>query len=324
MQLSSVVEPFGEVNVEKLSNGELQVKATILLVPDIEFDGMGLALDASASMQKMYGISGIVSNVFAQASNTPNVVEPVARTMVKYLSTFSPKGVNSIYWACGSDGSQIMEIGEFNGKVNGIDLPDINTITISGPSKKIPMGRETKLLPPLKYFIERFKDSSKRGVKQPAAICLFITDGRIDDLKEVKQFCFQYAQDIAQKQKPFIKLFLIGVGEAVDQEQMTELDDMFEGKNIQDHEGQNIDLWDHQLAEDFSNLEKVFKELISEDLIVVPSGKISNQAGAVAKDYPDGVPAMLRFTLPQGSTEFTLEFPGGKVTQNLSEALSQP
>lgn len=319
MQLSSVVEPFGEVNVEKLNNGELRVSATILSVPDIEFDGMGLALDASASMKKMYGISGIVGSVFAQAASTPNVVEPVARTMVDYLSNFSRSArVNLIYWACSPDGSQIEEVGEFNGQ-------EIKNVTISGPNtKKIQMGMQTKLLPPLKYFVEKFKGSPKRGVKQPAAICVFITDGRIDDLEEVKQFCFQYAQDIAQKQKPFLKLFLIGVGEAVDEGQMTELDDMFEGKNIQDHEGQGIDLWDHQLAEDISKLEQVFKELVSEDVIVVPSGKIFNQAGAVAKDYPDGVPAMLRFNLPQGSTEFTLEFPGGKVTQNISEALSQP
>ena len=48
---------------------------------------------------------------------------------------------------------------------------------------------------------------------------------------------------------------------------------------------------------------------------------ILNQAGKVCKDYPDGVPALLRFTLPSGSTSFTLEFPGGNITQNIDEGL---
>ncbi|MBC7912095.1 MAG: VWA domain-containing protein, partial [Pyrinomonadaceae bacterium] len=81
-QLSKTVEPFGEVNVHKQPNGDIEIVATILMVPDIEGAKTGLALDASASMKKMYGVSGIVaSSIFGGASGFPNVVEPVARTM---------------------------------------------------------------------------------------------------------------------------------------------------------------------------------------------------------------------------------------------------
>jgi hypothetical protein len=34
-----------------------------------------------------------------------------------------------------------------------------------------------------------------------------------------------------------------------------------------------------------------------------------------------GVPALMRFRLPAGSTAFTLEFSGGNVTQDITEAL---
>lgn len=133
MQLQSVVEPFGEVNVYKQKNGDIDISATILTVPDLEGVRMGLALDGSASMKKMYGVSGIVGGAFAMAAGTPNVVEPVARTMVCFLSNFSSNGkVDLMYWACSPDGSKVEEVGEF-------DESTIQNTPISGP-KKIALG----------------------------------------------------------------------------------------------------------------------------------------------------------------------------------------
>ncbi|MFN6499534.1 MAG: vWA domain-containing protein [Nostoc sp. DedQUE01] len=315
MQLENVVEPFGEVNVYKQKNAELNIVATILTVPDLEGVRMGLALDGSASMKKMYGVSGIVGGAFAQAASSLNFVEPVARTMVDFLSNFSSNGkVDLIYWACSPGGAAIEELGEF-------DSQNINNMVVKGPKK---WGTGTKLLPPLQHFIDKFKNAPALGVKQPAAMSVFVTDGIIEDLPAVKQYCIQYAQEIAQAQKPFIKLFLIGIGDEVDEGQMNELDDMFENNPIKDSTGLNIDLWDHQLANDMNKLEQVFKELVSEDMIVLGSGRIFNQTGKLCRDYADGVPALLKFTLPAGSTAFTLEFPGGSITQDISEALSQP
>ncbi len=315
MQLTKIIEPFGEVNVYQKNAGEVDIVATILTIPNFEKVRMGLALDASSSMQKMYGISGIVDDVFGSASNLPNVVEPITKKMVAYLANFSSNGkVNLIYWACNPDGSQVEEVGE-------LDENQINNISITGP-ERFSWGRETKLLSPLKYFIQEFeKDHSPLGVKQPAGFCVFITDGIIEDLQEVKEYSFEYARQIADLEKPFIKFVLIGLGEEIDEEQMIELDDMFEGSGIKDIGGIDIDLWDHQLAKDLNKLEQVFKEVVSQDMIVLNSGKILNQTGEICKEYLDGVPGLLRFTLPSGSTSFTLEFPGGSVTQDISEGL---
>ena len=305
MQLRNVVESFGEVDVEKQGNGQLKIKAYILQEPDFENVGMGLALDGSASMKKSYG-SGI--GIFT----SDNIVEPVARTMLSYLAKFSYTGkVNFIYWACGPGGSTVEELGEFDGQ-------EIQKAVIAGPQN---WGTGTQLLPPLQYFIKKFQNSPALGVKEPAAICVLVTDGIIEDLSQVKQYCCNYAQEINRGQKPFIKLVLIGVGEQVDSKQMAELDDMFEDNPVKDNFDRDIDLWDHQLVKDMTQLEQVFKELVSDDMIIISSGRILNQQGKVCKEYPDGVPALLEFTLPSGSTSFTLEFPTGSVTQDISEAL---
>jgi hypothetical protein len=313
MQLKSVVQPFGEVNVYKQSNGELEIVATILIVPDIEGARVGLALDGSASMKKIYGISGVVSSFFAGATVNQNVVEPVARVMVNYLANFSSTGkVDFIYWACGASGELIEDLGSFSGE-------EIQTVAIEGP--KIPWGTGTQLLPPVRYFVEKYKDSPALGVKQPAAICLLITDGVIEDLEDVKEFCFKYALEIADGHKPFVKLLLIGVGKEIDEIQLEDLDNMFEGSFIKDSMGKEIDLWDYQTADNIQILEQIFKEFVSTETIVTHYGRILNQVGTVCEEYNFGVPALMRFKLPADSTSFTLEFSGGSVTQDISEAL---
>jgi len=155
----------------------------------------------------------------------------------------------------------------------------------------------------------------------PWAIAVFITDGIVEDMQEVKQFCFQYARQIASGQRKFCKLVLIGVGEEVDEAQMTELDDMFEGTGLKDPAGNDIYLWDHKLAREMRHLQEVFAEVVSENTIVADHGRILDSTGRVAADYSDGVPALLRFVLPRGSTSFTLELPGHRIVQDLSEAL---
>jgi len=307
-QLAQPVEPFGEVNVHKQSDGSLEIVATILMVPDIEGARTGLALDASASMKKLYGISGMLGGPFAKATAIPNLVEPVARTMAGYLAQFSSSGkCDLIYWACNPAGDAVEPI-------NSVSSAEAETVAIGGP-KKFPWGRGTKLLPPVKYFVDQaFKDA-------PWAICVFVTDGVVEDLADVKAFCLQFANQIASGQRKFIKFVLIGVGEEVDESQMEELDDMFEGSGLKDPDGNDIDLWDHKLAAEMRKIEEIFAEVVSEDAVVANSGKVVNQAGVVCKDYHDGLPAMLRFKMPKGSTSFSIEFPGGSVTQDLSEAL---
>lgn len=303
-QLSRPVEPFGEVNVHPQRDGSLKIVATVLMEPDIEGAGCGLALDGSASMKKMYGQGGPISPLFGGAAE--NVVQPVTRLMASYLARFSARGyVNLVYWACGPDGSGIEEVGNVN-------ADQAKGLQVTGPTRQS-WGRNTKLLPPVRHFVDGvFRDA-------PWAICLFITDGIIDDLDDVKAYCMDYARQIAAGRRRFCKLVLVGVGEEVDEKQMAELDDMFEDSGLKDPQGDDIDLWDHKLASEMRHLREVFAEVVSEKLMVAPYGKVKDPSGRIVANYTDGLPALLRFTLPRGSRSFTLELPGGQVVQPLTE-----
>jgi hypothetical protein len=307
-QLSNCVEPFGEVNVFKDASGNLTVKATVLMVPDVENAKTALALDASASMREMYGAGG--NPLFGGGANQNNLVEPVARTMAAFLAGFSSDASCYLtYWACAPDGSATEEIGRFKSE-------QLATIPIQGP-KRSPWGRQTRLLPPVKLFAEHV------FVDTPWAIGVIVTDGIIDDLPDVKAYCLKLGKEIAAGKHAFLKLVLIGLGKQVNEAQMEELDDMFEGSGLKTPAGEEIDIWDHKLAADMKKLDEIFSEVVDENTIVTSSGKVLDAAGNVAKEYSDGVPAVLKFTLPKGSTSFTLEWPGGNVKQDISEVLGR-
>jgi hypothetical protein len=302
VQLAEPVDPFGEVNVYRNADGTLQIVATILTRPDIERAATGLALDASASMQKWYGNSRVLSPVFK--SESPNIIQPIAQAMAKHLAEFSGNGkTHLIYWALKPDGTGIEEIGV-------VGVHDADQLKINGP-QTLAWGRGTKLLPPVRYFVEHaFLDASW-------AIAVIITDGVIEDLNEVKQYCMSFARQIAAGKRNFIKFVLIGVGDQIDEEQMTELDDMFEGTDLRAPDGSLIDLWDHKIAYQMRQLDEIYAEVVREDMIVSRHGRIFDDQGRLVRNYSDGLPAMLRFNLPAGCRSFSLEFSGGRITQPL-------
>lgn len=310
VQLSRPVEPFGEVNVYRQPDGRLEIIATILMVPDVDGACTGLALDASSSMTKVFGVSAIKSGPFAKFSTPPNLVEPVARKMASFLTRFSADGrVSLIYWALGPDGSQIEEIGRHT-------EAEVATLKIIGPTQHA-WGRDTRLLPPVRYFVEQaFADA-------PWSIAVLVTDGVIADLHDVKRYCFDLANKIVEGKRAPVKLVLVGVGEEIDEAQMTELDDMLKDYDLRDPHGQPIDLWDHKLASEMKTLEEIFAEVVAEDTIIAASGQVLDPTGAVARDYPSGLPAYLRFTLPADADHFILEFPGGRVSQDIREGISK-
>src|SRR5262249_40417645 len=126
----------------------------------------------------------------------------------------------------------------------------------------------------------------------------------------------------ASGQRSLIKLVLLGVGEEVDAGQLAELDDMFEGSGLVDPRGHPIDLWDHKLASEMRQLQEIFAEAVTEDVIVTDRARLLDGHGRLVRDFSDGMPALLRFPLPPGEGSFPLELPGGRVPQDLGEALA--
>src|SRR5438034_5450035 len=303
-QLKKVVDPFGEVNVFPQPNGQVRVVATILMEPHREGAQTGIALDGSGSMKKLYGVDpggGVVSSIFKKAT-VQNEMAPVAQKICAYLARKidSDGGTTAIYWATGTEGSQIEQIGDLRAE-------EAERYAFSGPRD---FGTGTQLLPAVRYFLDRFRSA-------PWGFYVFITDGELYDLDAVKQYSVQLARDVAAGRRNPVKFVLIGLGPEINEHQMIELDDL--------ESGTDVDVWDRKLAAEMRVLQEIFAEVVDKNARVSDNGRILDAQGRVIKNYSDtGLPAYLTFTMPAGSTYFTLEVNGQRLHQPLNDQVSVP
>ncbi len=293
-------EPLADVNVLPQPDGSTQVVACFM--PEV---GEGVeavvAIDASRSMSDMFG-----GGVF---SSQPNYVQAVARKTGKILCCFTHSGsVTLLLWALGPGGARIKEIGTF-------DDAGCERIEVEKPQM---MGTGTQVLPVLKHVVD------KLGAKAKMALGVVITDGVLEDHAAAKQYALQLGQEIADGRRGKVKFVLIGVGSEVDAGQLEELDNLFEGTPLQG----KVDLFSSGIASTMKKEHEIvgaiIGELASEEKIVAPSGAVLDGKGGVVKNYADGLPERLRFTLPKGETAFTVHTPNGDVAQDISEGLVAP
>ncbi len=295
--------PLADVNVLPQTDGSNEI--VVCFMPDIDIlVGEGnskafLALDASASMKKMYGFVG-------PFGGDANYVEIVARKLGGLLTSVSKSGlVSGIYWAVNQDGTKIEKIGEFNEE-------EWSTASITGP-KKEKWGRGTKLLPVIRYAAEEVSNNSDWTMG------VIITDGIIEDEESCFSYCLKIGKEIAEEKRKFLKLVLIGIGEEVDEEQLQRFDDMFEGSGI------NCDLWSHGLVSSMQNeadiLAVLYGELIQEDTTIASKGSVISKSGKTLMFWSDGLPGKFRFNLPKGESIFTIHTPKKDILQDISEVL---
>jgi hypothetical protein len=304
-QLKKVVEPFGEVNVYPASAGKVRVVATILMEPSREGTQTGIALDGSGSMASVYGVGqpvGFLASLFGKKPQGTNEITPVAQRLCSYLAgkIDADGGTTCIYWATGPGGSEIEEVGDLRAEQAEHH--------VFGPPKEF--GTGTQLLPAVRYFVERFQDA-------PWGFYVFITDGELHDLPEVKEHSIQLAREIAAKKRRPLKFVLIGVGDSINEAQMEELDDL--------DTGTDVDLWDHKIASEMRVLQEIFAEVVDKNARIADRGRILDPQGRTVKDYSDtGLSAYLDFEMPAGAEYFTLEVNGNRLHQGLSDSARVP
>lgn len=288
-QLKRVSRPFGEVNVGPPEDGRRQVRATVPLGVQKEGSQTGVALDASGSMGENY----------SDNLGTGPKIRPVAQNLCAFLAgtVDADGGTTTIYWALGTDGGTVQFIKDLTGE-------EAKTYPFSSPGK---LGGGTKLLPAVRYFEERFADA-------PWGIYVFLTDGEWADHAQVKSYARTLAERVKAGKRNPLKLVIVGVGDGVNEKQMSELDDLTDGTDLPD-------LWDHKLAASMRDVSDIFAEVVTANARVAKSGKVVDPDGNTLKDYTDvGVPGELNFDVPAGLPYFTLVADGKRFHQALSDA----
>jgi outer membrane protein OmpA-like peptidoglycan-associated protein len=344
MPANLIATEFGEVNVRrnvsKSKAAVCRVAFTIAMEPQGRFaEGWrtAIALDASASMKRAYGrkvearvdpelltdyikqgrlrsymedgepTRKIQREAFAEIQEkgyetnyTVNILQPLVQDFTAYLAgSLDRTGKTAvIYWGCGK-GDEIEVLGEF-------DAASCKQLAIAGPAT-FRLGKTTNLLPAIAHFTNQ--DSLNQPKQAQRSIYIFLTDGRIDDLEQVKNYTKDLALEIAVGKRNYLKLILIGIGNDVDRYQLQELDDF--------DTGLDIDIWDYKIASEMTSLTQIFAEVVNENQIVAENGAIYDDAGNCVKSYPKGLPAKVDFVMPSDSSWFELEVGQQRIRQSV-------
>jgi hypothetical protein len=296
------VEPFSDLHVERG-----MVRATLLHDPTVEGLDMAIYMDGSASMSDEYEPRTRTVGTFwqklfgnAKTETLPNQVEPQVKWMLEYLATKDRNGVLRVgYWACGPRGDDVEIIGELKGA-------EVASYSFPGPRR---MGEQTRLAPAMRDYVAYLRGQVKTGARRGCAV--FVTDGHIHDLDQVKSFSAETAKQIAQGRLPRTSFILVGVGDGVNEEQMEEI-------SHEEYPGVGH-LWCHRVAEEIQQVAELVAVLVDETMTVAAGGTIYDDAGRVLKVYEARLPAVLEFAIPEGTASFTLEVNGQRFTQPLPD-----
>lgn len=229
-----------------------------------------------------------------------NEVEPQVRWMLEYLASKDRNGLLRVaYWACGVSGQNVEVLGELKGS-------EAKSYKFPGPKQ---MGAGTVLTPAIKDFVAYIKAEASKGARQGCAI--FVTDGQIQDATAVKNYSAEVAKEISAGRLPRVNFILVGVGDAVNEEQM---------EDISHAEYPGIGhLWCHRVAHEIRKVAELVAVLVDETMTVAAGGTIYDDKGTVVQVYEGRLPAVLEFKVPEGAKSFTLEVNGQRYTQPLPE-----
>lgn len=161
--------PFGEVSAWHNEDGSVSVKAAMQMKPSVEHARAELAINGANSMAALFGGDTRLSAFFLGLAK-PNLIQPAVRKISESLSPFDSDGqVRVIHYACAPAASQIQEVGQ-------LVAQSISKTEFALPKR---LGRGTQVYPAMRYLSEDYADV-------PWIICLFISDGLLDDLEQAE------------------------------------------------------------------------------------------------------------------------------------------
>lgn len=284
------------------------MRATLLHDPTVEGLDVAIYMDGSKSMSDEYEPSETVvyksffDRIFGSGEivTGPNQVSPQVIRMLEYLATKDRNGLlRMAYWACGNMGDEVEVLGEIRGA-------DAKRYDFKGPRA---FGSRTNLAPAIRDFVAYLREQQKTGARQGCAV--FVTDGELHDAAEVKRLSADIAAKIARGHLPRMNFILVGVGSAVNEEQL---------EQICHEEYPGIGhLWCHRIAEEIHNLAELVAVLVDESMTVAAGGTVYDDQGDVVKVYEARLPAVLEFEIRDGARFFTLEVNGQRYKQPLPD-----
>lgn len=286
--------PFADVRVR----GN-QVRATLIHDPLVVETDIALYLDGSASMSDEFSRPIKEPSLLSwflgkEPDEMESEVESSVRSMLKYLASKDRNGILRLAYFAAKTGEEIELIGN-------LSASEFEEVDLAGPSC---FGVSTQLHPAIRDYVDYAREQATLGAKRGCAV--FVTDGFIQDVPQVKLQTRLLADRIAAGDLVHINFILMGVGDGVSKQQ-------FEDICSEDY-GSLGSVWSYCIADELNQLSEIMLGVVDASMSVASGGTIFDDQGNVVKVYLGRLPAVLDFNMPQNASGFTLEVYGQRFT----------
>jgi hypothetical protein len=294
---------FADLHLEEKGANALHLELTFAVDVAIEKLAAAFYMDGSDSMKQAgnYGRGGgwFQLNIGLQR----NPVREAMRVIVPYIASKDSSGACRVaYWASGKAGRDIEAIGELTAQ-------DADAFDYAGPKV---FGQGTFAVPALRDFVAYINGLQKGGELVKVAYCIVVTDGQLHDYFEAAEYTKEIAKAIMAGKFPRTNLMLVGVGPAVDHEQMEKLSEM----KVDGYVGR--DIWCCAEADVVDDLPELIAHLLDENTPAFWGGAtINDEHGRTLLAFEDMVPAVIEFEVSKNAQKFFITASGQKFEQTL-------
>jgi len=261
----------------------------------IEGGKFGLALDASRSIRRLYGIG---PNPQIRLRNR---IGEMARVTAAYLASLSSQGrCHSFYFALGAAGTDCEIIGSLTEEEASVE-------PFAGP-EELPWGNGTRLMPALSLLLEPGPDGSAPPLGAGDWCgAVFVTDGELDDFAQAVSYTEALADMVARGQRGPVSFVLVGLfdpgrgGLA----QIERLNSLVRPDRV-DASGQPVRVWTAHAAPRPEDVPGLVSAALASPIPL--SGRLVEEpSGRVVQEYAREVPPVLTFSLSAAAEGFRLE-----------------
>lgn len=297
-----LLDIFSEIHRSQVGD-KLRLEITFAVDPTIERLAAAFYMDGSDSMRQAgnYGRGG---GLFFLGRRF-NPVEAAMRVAVPYVAGKDANGKCRVaYWATGPEGRDVEVIGELTAE-------EAASYDFRGPKR---FGGATYLLAAVRDFVAYIQQLQAGGETIEAALVVVVTDGQFHDFDDVMDYTQELARAIMAGKFPRANFTVVGVGPAVDPEQMEAL---MHRATPPEYTGREI--WCYALADHIGDLPELVSHLVDENTPAFWGGAtVTDDAGKTLLTFEDMAPAVIEFEIPATAKSFTLTTGGKSYTQPLA------
>lgn len=215
------------------------------------------------------------------SKRTENIIDPLTQKLLHYFINNICETVAVDYYSCG-EGNALEKVGSFT-------KDNYEKINLTGPDQ-FTFGKRSKLMP----FITNFA----KGQTKNSAICFMITDGIITDWAELKNYSKTLSNEIFTKKRNPLKFILLVVGEEIPEALSRQVSSL--------NEHNSYVLWELKVVNELRSLAELFSKVNGEEQIVADSGIIYDDKNNILREYKNGLPTKIEFTMSVEADEFSI------------------